>query len=458
MEVAPATRPAPWDRIGLALVTLAIVATIFNDIPAFLPVGEMANDAFTYVAVLLFLYFARLPGTITLPIRPLLIVIGLYVVIILGIGINYSEISTAWFKGRSGFGRVITQAVTITFGLLVTVLFYNLTLRGFLPAISRGARIGLGIMAGVGLLEFASWYGIPGLTQAHVALSQVIHANSGGEYGARLRSTAFEVSWTGAILTFLFPFALLDLPRHDLRRLVCVALVGALVVLARSRTAMLVIGGQGLLLAWASLRGRFDRFAHLVTLACLAALLLFLIPQVREAIEPRLANMIRTGSFVDASRVDSANVSNATRLAAINAGTGMFEDHPLLGVGLGQYGFDYPKYLQAADYLSWEVRKYATEAESDWPPIFSLHIRILAELGILGYALWVALIGPPLFRSLRAFDPDTPLGRAHLAVAMTLAGWMLLGLSIDSFRFFGGWIALGVGLALPAAARTAPAG
>ncbi len=47
MEVAPATRPAPWDRIGLALVTLAIVATIFNDIPAFLPVGEMANDAFT---------------------------------------------------------------------------------------------------------------------------------------------------------------------------------------------------------------------------------------------------------------------------------------------------------------------------------------------------------------------------------------------------------------------------
>ena len=31
---------------------------------------------------------------------------------------------------------------------------------------------------------------------------------------------------------------------------------------------------------------------------------------------------------------------------------------------------------------------------------------------------------------------------------MTLLGWLLLGISIDSFRFFGGWIAMGVMLAL----------
>ena len=46
------------------------------------------------------------------------------------------------------------------------------------------------------------------------------------------------------------------------------------------------------------------------------------------------------------------------------------------------------------------------------------------------------------------------MGRVHLAVVMVLVGWLLLGLSIDSFRFFGGWIALGVGLALPRPPRS----
>lgn len=47
-------------------------------------------------------------------------------------------------------------------------------------------------------------------------------------------------------------------------------------------------------------------------------------------------------------------------------------------------------------------------------------------------------------------SPDTGEGRLKLAVVMTLVGWMMLGVSIDSYRFFGGWIALGVGYGLMA--------
>lgn len=437
--------------LGGILTGVAIVATIFNDLKAALPVGELASDAFIYVFPFLLLYLLRAPGRVELPIGPLLIALGLYVVIILGIALNYDAISRAYFKGRGGMGRVITQLMSLSFGLLVALIFYNLTRAGQLPAMSRGARIALGVMAGVGVLEFASWHGLPGLTQLYDALSRVIHSQSGLAYARRLRMTAFEVSWAGVMLSFLFPFGMITLGRGAWRAGLYLGLVLLLVVLAQSRTALLVILFQAAIFGWFAIRGRADHILLLATLGVLAAFALLLSPGPRELIGGKVSNMIHYGSLSGPEGDTEENVSNVTRLAAINAGMEMFHEHPLLGVGFGQYGFGYPSHLQADDFRSWEVRLYAADGEDLWPPVFSLHVRFLAETGIIGYALWLLLLGPPILRSFRASDMTSLLGRSHLAVAMTLGGWMLLGLSIDSARFFGGWIALGVGLALPSA-------
>ncbi len=130
----------------------------------------------------------------------------------------------------------------------------------------------------------------------------------------------------------------------------------------------------------------------------------------------------------------------------------MFYHRPLLGVGLGQYGFNYPGAIRAEDLRSWEVQGYVadTSAEEAWPPAYSIHVRLLAETGLIGYVLWLLLVIIPLLRSLRLANDHTVVGRMHLAVTLTLSGWLLLGSSIDSFRFFGGWIALGIALYLPA--------
>jgi hypothetical protein len=96
-----------------------------------------------------------------------------------------------------------------------------------------------------------------------------------------------------------------------------------------------------------------------------------------------------------------------------------------------------------------EVRTYVTEAEEAWPPSYSIHARMLAETGLFGYLTWLSMILTGIWRGLANADVETENGRAHIAVAMTLIGWLLLGASIDSFRFFGGWIAVGVGFALP---------
>ncbi|MFV0294112.1 MAG: O-antigen ligase family protein [Paracoccus sp. (in: a-proteobacteria)] len=433
-----------------ALVILLVVATAFNDLQPFLPLGELSRDAFVYLFPIGFLYLILRPGQITFPVGFTLLFMAFLVTIITSVVMNYNEISVAYFKQRTGMSRVITQGMAVALGPLVTLLFYNFVKRGHIRGISRGAEIALWVMGAFGVLEIASWYNTPILTQIFEILSLVLHAETNSFYPVRLRLTAFEASWTAVMMTFVFPFAMTRASPRKL--LVYAAFVMFAMVLAQSRTAMLAVGFQFLMLILAFMRRQKDYFVYVTATFCFTILTLFMTPGVQQNLITKVSNLIEFGNpdgMIDPNG-GFENVSNVTRLAAIEAGRSMFEERPVFGVGFGQYGFNYPSHVRMDDMRSWEVRSYVTEADIElaWPPAYSLHIRLLAELGMFGYFLWLALILPPLLRSLRMADGMTYLGRMHLAVAMTLTGWMLLGASIDSFRFFGGWIALGVGLAL----------
>lgn len=297
-------------------------------------------------------------------------------------------------------------------------------------------------MAATGLLEIASCAGLPGLTQAHDALASIIYADSGWPYMQRLRMAAFEVSWAAVILAFLFPFALLDLPTRSRRFRGLVLLVFVLVALAQSRTGLLVIGLQGALLLGVALRRRVDRMVRAGAVGCCLAMGALAVPGLGDRLAEPATNLIERGSL-SAPDCASENVSDVTRLAAIRAGLAVFRQSSVLGAGLGQYGFAYPAEIRAEDFRSWEVRDYAAGGEEIWPPSYAIHVRLLAETGILGYGLWPAILLPLLWRAVPAAVDPGPAGRVQLAVAMTLLGWPLLGASIDSFRFFGGWIGIG---------------
>lgn len=92
---------------------------------------------------------------------------------------------------------------------------------------------------------------------------------------------------------------------------------------------------------------------------------------------------------------------------------------------------------------------YTTDGVDPWPPSFSLHARLLSETGVIGYAIWLSMLLIAIGRSATSMTLNNELGRAHLAVTLTIAGWLLIGTSIDSFRFLGGWMAIGIAFALP---------
>jgi O-antigen ligase len=443
-----AARSGNADRALGWVVVISIVSLAFNDLPALLPIGEMSQDAFVYAIPVLTLFLLRSSGDIEMPALLICFTVAFTAIALAGVAVNLEDIVAYSFKGRTGLERVSTQGMTFSLGIVIAVLAYNLARRGMTTSIVRGAKTALLIMAGVGVFECASWINLPGLTQVHEVLSSVVHSGATAtEYSTRLRMTAFEVSWAGVMLTFFFPFGVVHLKGQRLGTLFYTALVAVLVLLAQSRTAMLVFGFQLLLLAWFYGRHRLDLVVVSLTAVVVGALLLAAEPTAYQKMADTITEMA-VGQ--DGDRDQEENVSNVTRTAAIKGALSMFTEHPLLGVGLGQYGFLYSQHLQADDFRSYEVRAYILDDENTpWPPIYSIHARLLAETGLLGYVIWlgfIVLLFARSFRSMIISGPDTaPL---HLAIAMTLFGLLILGASIDSFRFFGGWIAIGLALGL----------
>lgn len=432
--------------IARALVIVALVTIAFNDLPSIIPAGELSRDGFIYMVPFLTSYLLRSKNRIAIPTLLVYFAASFSMIVLLGVAVNYDEVIGTHFKGRSGFSRVVTQGMSFALGVLIAFVFYNLTLRGFIGSIVIGARAAILVMAVFAVVEVGSWYSIPPLTQIHDLISLVIHSGT-PHYPHRLRSTAFEVSWTGVMLAFFFPFSIVNDGCRKLIILLYIAIVAVLVVLSQSRTAMMVFGIQISLVALFYVRHRADVLVHIITGSSIAAILLISNVKVHTFVTETAFNVVEYGSFSHSETVEE-NVSNITRSASISAGISMLLERPVLGVGLGQFGFHYPRHLEANDLRSYEVRSYVKDNDQ-WPPAYSLHARMLAETGILGYIAWLGFILINLIRSLHgAFQVRDSSTSVHLGIAMTLCGWLLLGISIDSFRFFGGWIAVGIALGL----------
>ena len=174
------------------------------------------------------------------------------------------------------------------------------------------------------------------------------------------------------------------------------------------------------------------------------------------------SNLIRYGSMdglIDPTPGATENVSNVTRMAAIHAGLSMFRERPLLGVGLGQYGFAYPYHIRAEDLRSYEVRVYATGVGNRLCVAAGLFAACPAagrdrRAGISAVAGDDRAAAAAVAVAVGRRDLSGP---ARLAVAMTLSGWLMLGASIEASGSSGAGSRFGVGLALWRVPRKAAA-
>ncbi len=191
-------------------------------------------------------------------------------------------------------------------------------------------------------------------------------------------------------------------------------------VLAGSRGGLLGIVAAALVLVvvgW--------RHERLAALAALIGAPVLLVAWVAHVIPTRVQNALlaqfRVGGVSVCGDVTSANFSTVERVAHWVAGLRMFQAHPLLGVGAGNYDAAYARYACA-----------------DWPESLghahNYYINAAAETGILGLLAFLALVAVALALGWRATHPRTSTLTSETALADdTWAGAPTRALALSLF-------------------------
>jgi hypothetical protein len=125
-------------------------------------------------------------------------------------------------------------------------------------------------------------------------------------------------------------------------------------------------------------------------------------------------------------------------------GWNIFNEYPILGVGLGKAGFYFPQNIPAYGWSLLEVRDLIYRSHI-LLNIKSLWFRLLAETGIIGFSVfigWIISLFDTLIKKYKSSGAvERTLGLAGILVVL---GFLLEGLSIDSFAMPYWWISLGL--------------
>jgi O-antigen ligase len=261
-----------------------------------------------------------------------------------------------------------------------------------------------------------------------------------------------SANYFALILVVLVPLAtdrLLHATRAKVRWLAAaiLLLVIAAIVSTYSRGGIVALVAVSLpMLVWVPRR----RLGRTVLLVSVPVLLVgfFLLPS------DYLQRLSALGQIAGAARGElPADSALRGRLSEVSSAALMFRDHPILGVGYGNFEIHYPRYAQT---LGLDARREERQAHS-------LYLEVAAETGLIGLGafgllLVAAFAGPWRARSQIAGgddDGNEDAARFVAAFGIALFGYLAgsIFLHLTYPRYF--WLLLGIAFAVAPLARAA---
>ena len=295
-------------------------------------------------------------------------------------------------------------------------------------------------MASISVYQYLT--GSFGQTFGGFALAEIRHI-AGSELGYRIAGPIGDANFYGQILIVLIPLALERTWREKnfLLRILAgtILLITTLAIVftfSRGTFLALCVTSAFLLLAFK------PSLKHIA----LAMILVFtLLPFVPQSYYERMSTI---KELLPGNRGIHADSAFRGRASEWSAAWLMFTDHPLFGVGFGNYKNQYQRYSQQ---VGLDPRLSERSAHS-------LYLQIAAETGIFGllvfgFVLFKALRGLKLAKS--RFEEAGKLDAANLTSAFTvsLLGYLVAGIFLHTAYPNILWLLLGIAFALPGAAR-----
>ncbi len=166
---------------------------------------------------------------------------------------------------------------------------------------------------------------------------------------------------------------------------------------------------------------------------------------ILSKVDTRMADLFTFDTKSDSPILHYADsLKLGERVAYWIAGWNIFNDHPIIGVGLGFAGYYMPQNLNPYSRIMVEVRRILYRSDF-LMNIKSIWIRILAETGIAGFCcflVWLYVI----FSSARLLQKSKNLSHRLVGIAglFMLLAFLLEGFSIDSFALPYLWVTAGL--------------
>ena len=166
---------------------------------------------------------------------------------------------------------------------------------------------------------------------------------------------------------------------------------------------------------------------------------------VFSKIDPRMKDLFDFSVGTDNPLLAYFNeLSFGERVVYWLAGWNVFSQHPLLGVGLGNAGYYFPKAITPYGWTLIEVRKLAYRT-SILLNVKSLWARLLAETGLIGLAVFCSWLYALARKFLKKSEIKHSItGTFGLAGIFILCALLAEGFSIDSFAMPYMWVGLGL--------------
>lgn len=471
-----ALSPFGRSRLLTVLFAIGLVAIPFDAIRGISALGELGNElSFPFFAAAIAVAFWKsLTGAESrfLASPSLRIAAVALTVILVSFAVNFSDIVTIIFRERTGANKFATSLLVILYGFALAWLSEQIDEDRIVPLVARFIGWSAAISSAYLVVEFAGKHGLLG--GAFDAIDGIIHTRQADIINAwngtinekvlygwdpRLRSVSFEPPAFGNYTGFAWPwvwFAALKAPsERKLRSWGLLLVFTAAILLTQSRTGILMLAANLAVMSVIRLlyggRNADGEAAAVVRLLGPVVLLTMLAVAA-------VWTLARYDSVV-AGLMQGDSVSNISRFGFQTAAFQMFVHHPLLGVGLGQFGFHAIDYLPDWIFRSPEVLPMITYPAAPWPNVYSIYGRIAAEMGLVGVIGWVSLW---LGLTARLSSQVRRLARAGAAgitlpypIILNCVGVLVSGIATDTFRTPMLWVGLGLGCGVLARARPA---
>jgi O-antigen ligase len=258
----------------------------------------------------------------------------------------------------------------------------------------------------------------------------------------RLSSVTFEspalATYLLSISGWMFSYVLTE---KGIKRFFPISVTILLCFLSGSRAGLFIIVLQSLVFVLYTIKDKkFNKlFIDILGVSIIVILfsLLFFAKPIYE---------YTSSKFLSFKTTDDVHaISNKSRFGIQLAMLDVFLDNPIKGTGYGLQAFESKeRYPDWAVEGNWEFRlKYLNENYKSFPPGYNLYLRILAETGIIGFAIFLIFILIILLWCYnKAFKRQGYQTIIPLVITISMVGFLINWFKMDTFRIYFFWLCL----------------